>query len=431
MSRSSPGVRLAVVIAVGVTLILAAYFYQRPAEDPVRGGDILPPGRWHFQASRLADEVDGEELARVLSLPYVSGSTAASGRDGVIRYESERTFDGLNLYVSGHGPEALLVDMKGNPVHRWQCPFETAFPNKEPSAETTFFRRAFVYPNGDLLVLFQGGGIVKLDRDSKILWTSDLPAYNHLFVDDKGQILTIAKIARMIPDLRPDGPILEDFIVFLTADGEIERRFSLLESFRASALAETIHPLPDHADIFHTNTVIAIDDAVAESSDLFRPGMLLVSLRDIDTVALIDPVSTTVEMAWRGPWRAQHQPVPLSTGSVLLFDNQGAEGGSRVVEFDPNTGELAWIFPQQAAATLWSAEAGSCQRLPNGNTLITESEMGRAIEITPDRAVVWEFSSPHRAGEKLEMVATLFEVVRLPAEALTFVDSNGTPQKKR
>jgi len=427
MSRSRPGGRLAVVITVGVALILAAYLYQLPEEDPIQRGDILPPGRWHFQASRLGDEVDGEELARVLSLPYVSGSTLAPGRDGVIRYESERTFDGLNLYVSGHGPEALLIDMKGHPLHRWRYPFEAAFPDKEPSAETTFFRRAYVYPNGDLLALFQGGVIIKLDRNSKILWTSDLPSYNHLFVDEAGRILTIAKTARMIPDLRTEGPILEDFIVFLSADGDIERRFSLLESFRASAFAETIHPLPDHADIFHSNSVVTIDDAVAKSSDLFRSGMLLVSLRDIDTVALIDPVSTTVEMAWRGPWRAQHQPVPLSTGSVLLFDNQGAENGSRVVEFDPDTGELGWIFPQQAAASLSSAEAGSCQRLPNGNTLITESEMGRAIEITPDRAVVWEFSSPHRAGEQLEMVATLFEVVRMPADAFTFVDSNGTP----
>jgi hypothetical protein len=54
--------------------------------------------------------------------------------------------------------------------------------------------------------------------------------------------------------------------------------------------------------------------------------------------------------------------------------------------------------------------------LPNGDVLITESERGRASEITRDGDVVWEFLSPHRAGPENRLVATLFEVVRLPPE---------------
>ncbi len=36
------------------------------------------------------------------------------------------------------------------------------------------------------------------------------------------------------------------------------------------------------------------------------------------------------------------------------------------------------------------------------------------MEVTPDGDVVWEFRSPHRAGERGEYVATLFELARLP-----------------
>jgi hypothetical protein len=64
--------------------------------------------------------------------------------------------------------------------------------------------------------------------------------------------------------------------------------------------------------------------------------------------------------------------------------------------------------------------------LQNGNTLITESEMARALEITPEGQVVWEFVNPHRAGEKQELVATLFEVIRYPVEALPFVENAGS-----
>ena len=57
------------------------------------------------------------------------------------------------------------------------------------------------------------------------------------------------------------------------------------------------------------------------------------------------------------------------------------------------------------------------QRLPGGNVLVTESDNGRAFEITPDGDVVWDFYNPHRAGDDDEFIATLFEVLRLPVEA--------------
>jgi len=426
MSSSSSRARLAVLIAGGAVLILAALFLPRPEEELIQRDDIPPPGRWHLQASRLGEKPDGEELARLLSLPYVAGSTSAPARDGVIRYDPDRAFNGLNLYVSGHGPEVLLVDMNGRLMHRWRYPFETAFPDQEPTLETAYIRRAHLYPNGDLLAIFQGGGMIKLDRDSRLLWASDLPYYNHFFVTAGGQILAIAKTARVVPELRPQRPVLEDSIVLLTPDGELQLRLSLLECFSGSPFAALIHPLPDHPDIFHTNTVLPIDDSLAEASELFQPGLLVVSLREIDTVALIDPDAATVKAAWRGPWRAQHQPVPLPTGSILLFDNQGAAAGSRVIEFDPANGELVWEFPGEDQEPISSPQGGSCQRLSNGNTLVTESEMGRALEITPESQVVWEFVSPHRAGESLELVATLFEVIRLPADALPFVENHST-----
>ena len=55
-------------------------------------------------------------------------------------------------------------------------------------------------------------------------------------------------------------------------------------------------------------------------------------------------------------------------------------------------------------------------RLPNANTLITESEAGRAFEVTPEKKIVWEYFNPHRGDEDPKLIATLFEVVRLPPD---------------
>ena len=73
-----------------------------------------------------------------------------------------------------------------------------------------------------------------------------------------------------------------------------------------------------------------------------------------------------------------------------------------------------WSFEHKKDKPFFSLTCGAVQRLPNGNTLITESDAGRAFETTTDGEIVWEFYNPHAAGEEGEYVATLFELVRLP-----------------
>ncbi len=44
------------------------------------------------------------------------------------------------------------------------------------------------------------------------------------------------------------------------------------------------------------------------------------------------------------------------------------------------------------------------ERLPNGNTLITESDGGRLLEVTPAGEIVWEYLNPVRGGEAEELI---------------------------
>jgi len=47
------------------------------------------------------------------------------------------------------------------------------------------------------------------------------------------------------------------------------------------------------------------------------------------------------------------------------------------------------------AARFYSPFISSAQRLPNGNTLITEGSDGRLLEVTADHQIVWEYISPY------------------------------------
>ena len=44
--------------------------------------------------------------------------------------------------------------------------------------------------------------------------------------------------------------------------------------------------------------------------------------------------------------------------------------------------------------SLYTLMGGCVDRLPNGNTLITETAKGHFLEVTPDKKVVWEYINP-------------------------------------
>ena len=56
--------------------------------------------------------------------------------------------------------------------------------------------------------------------------------------------------------------------------------------------------------------------------------------------------------------------------------------------------EVGFLVPVDASR-FYSPFISSAQRLPNGNTLITEGSGGRMIEVTADHRIVWEYISPY------------------------------------
>ncbi len=110
-------------------------------------------------------------------------------------------------------------------------------------------------------------------------------------------------------------------------------------------------------------------------------------------------------------------------GNILIFDNGGWAGYglpdrmskdgtktdrrdySRIVELDPITLKVVWEYTGDKMGgggmmtmtdntKFYSQLVSSAQRLPNGNTLITEGCCCRIFEVTADKEVVWEYYAP-------------------------------------
>ena len=396
------------------------------SEDPALVGDPdrpagAPAGKWRVARHAAADLDEGARA--LLATPYLQGYRPATGLPVIGRHDPVRAEAGLNLYVSGHAAEAVLMDMHGVPVHRWRYDLSRLWPDayrslgSEVAPRLEYWRRAALLPDGGLVAIYEGVGVVRLDRRSRVVWSYRGGAHHDLFVRPDGTTWVLDRRATRVPALG-DRVVLEDLVTVLGPDGAPRRKISVLSALARSRYGASLRELPATADVLHTNTLEMLDGRAGELGlPAVRAGHLLLSLLTLDAVAVLDPQREEVVWASRGEWRRQHQPTLLSGGRLLLFDNGGARGVSQVLELAPARGEVTWRWPARPdPATLFSKTLGSVQRLAGGNTLITESENGRALEVAPDGEVVWEFHSPHRAGERGELVATLFEVVRLPAE---------------
>ena len=157
-------------------------------------------------------------------------------------------------------------------------------------------------------------------------------------------------------------------------------------------------PFGGEYDYYHLNSVQSIPanpNGVIDSR--FKAGNWLISLRNVNVIAIISKDTREIVWSWKtGGSVGQHTTRMLENGNILFFENGGQTRNnySRVIELNPVDKRIVWIYKGDPLKTFYSETEGSAQRLPNGNTLITESAKGRAFEITPKREIVWEWYNP-------------------------------------
>ena len=407
------------------------------AQAPLASWQELDDVRARLEADPTVSST-GEELE---ALGYASGYERAPGMSGVVFHDPEATQPGANLVVSGHGLEIKLLSMAGDLLHSWaldQPPSlaaksETEQPALEASFDCTesgFFRRARLIADGSVLAILNCGGLVAFDRAGNVLWSAEPSAHHALDLDDDGNIVVLTRNAAVLPYMHAWRPILDDTITVLRPDGSRVRSFSILEALRTSDYAPILAKRAEYGDILHTNSIQWLDGENAEQHPAFARGNLLLSIRQLNVIVVIDPTIERVVWAWSGLFEAQHEPTLLDNGNVLVFDNRGAPdpsagqptGQSQVVEFDPSSGAVVWRYRGSQSIPFYSDTSGSAARLDNGNTLITESNSGRAFEVDRRGQIVWEFFNPERGGRNDELIATLFEVVRIPHDQIDWLD---------
>lgn len=359
---------------------------------------------------------------------------------GVTQYIPGEAFEGYTLYIDGFKPEARLIDMDGHVVHEWAKPFRDVWPDPQHVSEIVterhlMWRRVHVFPEGQILAFYETGrttpcghGMVKLDRDSNVIWKYEGNVHHDLAVDHDGSIYCLTNTIRTEPHPAVEHlgrPLLEDHLVKISPDGKEEKVIPIFDAFANSPyrfVLDSIEP-EERGDTTHTNTVSLVGPEFASRHPLIDAGQIMVCVRNANVIAVIDPATEAVVWAMRGIWWHPHDSAPLPNGNIMIFDNQKVKDGlsSRVMEFNPLTQELKWNYEGSTESPFYSMVRGCQELLPNGNVLITESSRGRLLEVTRAKKIVWEFINPVRGGKNDSLIPVIVGAKRYTKAELPFL----------
>ena len=189
-----------------------------------------------------------------------------------------------------------------------------------------------------------------------------------------------------------DEAIRDSPYAFLLATGITEQEIPKDAARLKSSFEALLQPAK--GDLFHANSVKVLTEARAPKFPLFQGGQVLISLRSLNCLAVLDVGRRKVVWAALGPWRIQHDAEFLDNGHLLVFDNHGWDKGCRVIEYDPVTQAIPWVYSAADSDAFHAGFRGMKQCLPNGNVLIVDPDSRRLFEVTQGKELVWEFFCP-------------------------------------
>ncbi len=333
-------------------------------------------------------------------------SVVKTAQKGITIYNPTKFFRGYNLFTHSYIKEAFLMDMEGRFVNWWRLPYISAL-------------HGILLPNGNYFYAGKikthqelgygwtahwsgiGGIFMEFDWDGNLVWQAEAPCQGHDFtVMPNGHIMYIAfepkgvlpdEIAAKVKGGRPgtelNGKIWGDILVEIDRNGN--RVWEWIAYEHLDFEIDTLCPLANRSQWPYLNSVWVC-----------RDGNVLLSTRFLNQVTKIDyKTGKVIGRYGKGKIFYQHCARELDNGNILVFDNgthrhEYKPEYSRSVEIDPKTDEIVWEYKANPPSDFFSAHSSGNERQPNGNTLIIESDKGRAFEVTPGCEIVWEYVNP-------------------------------------
>jgi hypothetical protein len=341
-----------------------------------------------------ADDVS-DEYAEPLVHPLVGEE-----QPGLIAY----TFD-----IAPRQSNVRVVDRDGQIIHEWRPRWQEIWPadegewdKKRPVRDMHLHGLAFL-PDGSFIANFESFSTFRMNVCGEILWKHD--NYGHHSVSlGLDNTIWVPSVKRYQEETTPyvghQGLVLAYQLQKIDIDGAILQTIDVLDVFFKNDLDGFLYMRVPGLGGWATGDTLHLNDIEVVPADyplsIFDPGDLLISMRDIQTLVVIDPDTEEIKWTYTGGFVRQHDPDILPSGKISIHDNRlhrmmdpDSQGVSRIVELDPETLQLRTLIGEDSDETFSSRITGSHTHLENGNILVVASQQGRLLEFTRDGRLVW------------------------------------------
>ncbi len=343
---------------------------------------------WGVYKKKAVSKVDKKKSNTVV----VTSKTLDRNITGLRVYKPEKCYHGYTLFMHNSGERGLenifdpvyLIDMEGNIVYQWMI-------------EDTTGTHVQLKPNGHLMYntlrRSSKSGLRELDLQSNVLWFyPGIMEHDFQMIDDNTFIIDRYEIKEK-PKYN-DEPYICPRIEIIDCDKNV------LWQWKGEEHVKEIRKLIEYriiakGDWAHNNTARMLGvSKLSEKDDRFRKENIIFSFPHQSLVGIIDYTSGKVVWVLNpGLLMGQHSPTMLPEGTILIFDNGGGRGWSRIIKVDPIEEEIVWEYHAEPKENFFSNIWSSATQLPNGNILVCEGTKNRIFEITPEGEIVWDYIS--------------------------------------
>lgn len=349
------------------------------------------------------------------------------------KYDPYKAYEGLSMTTSLGEDRKMyirIIDMNGDVIQQWKISWGEIWPNATHLTEAeipkedpgTHIHGAVVMENGDVVFNFEHLGLVRLDPCGEVVWRLPYRTHHSVFQDGSGYLWVSSQINHdaadpSIPNYK--GAFIEPTLLKVSPQGEVLLEKSVIELLQQNKLHSLLYMVADDdifmttgGDTLHLNDVEVFPASMAEG--YFKHGDIMISLRNINTILVFDPVTWEVKYKSIGAFLRQHDPDFVDGSTISIYDNNSInqEGGrySRILLESADDSTITTYFTGSPDKPFFSAIMGKHQWLPNGNLLITDTLAAKAFELDREGEIVWEYTNTLGDG----YAGIMEEVTRLP-----------------
>ena len=332
---------------------------------------------------------------------------------GIIYYDKNFEDKGFILYSSidnDTNPITVLFDIKKREkVFVWKWPIKNILENSTIGKKVTkcCFRgqHPIIMKNGDLISNSSQGPLVRINKNSELVWLVDRQTHHSISLDHNGNIV-VPVVSQSPPD-KNIKPTREDgYIVVDSNTGKVIFEENLRDILEINSYFGLLYGIgTPEQDLIHLNDV----ETILENDNFVKKGDLVFSLRNLSTVFFYRPSSKKILWLKNGPWLKQHDVDYIGDGNFTIFDNGVVDdtnfseikenqpahrykiNNNSIKNYNMKNDIITEIFSLTEKNGIFTPTQGLHRILRNKDVFIEESDTAIIHRVSKDQKLIWSY----------------------------------------